>query len=135
MKRLCVFGLAAILCVGTVMTAAGAIEPDAEEKINQEWDVATQEHMEKVQTAKKLAYKNLESATQEEKKRILEARNTLIYDGSWAADGWTITIERADGRVEKVPEFSALFPGWEKPEFESCEPLDRSAQIVPLREK
>lgn len=30
---------------------------------------------------------------------------------SWVADGWTATVTRADGTVERVPNFSELFPG------------------------
>ena len=65
-----------------------------------------------------------------EKEKILEARNTLIFHESWAADGWTITIERADGTIEKVPNFSSLFPGWEEPKFEPQESLDDAAVVV-----
>lgn len=34
---------------------------------------------------------------------------------SWVADGWKAVITRADGTVEKVPNFSELFPGQELP--------------------
>ncbi len=129
-KKLCVFGLAVILCAGAGMSAAGATGPAAEEKINQEWAAAAQEQKEKVRAAEEWAYQDLESATLAEKEKILEARNTLIFHESWAADGWTITIERADGTIEKVPNFSSLFPGWEEPKFEPQESLDDAAVVV-----
>lgn len=34
---------------------------------------------------------------------------------SWVADGWTAAITRADGTVERVPNFSGLYPGQELP--------------------
>ena len=34
---------------------------------------------------------------------------------SWVADGWKATIVRADGTIERVPNFSELFPGRELP--------------------
>lgn len=34
---------------------------------------------------------------------------------NWVADGWKTTITHADGTVERVPNFSELFPGQELP--------------------
>lgn len=34
---------------------------------------------------------------------------------SWVADGWKATVTHADGTVERVPNFSELFPGQEYP--------------------
>lgn len=34
---------------------------------------------------------------------------------SWAADGWTASVTHADGTVERIPNFSELFPGQDLP--------------------
>lgn len=34
---------------------------------------------------------------------------------SWVADGWTASVIHADGTVERIPNFSELFPGQELP--------------------
>jgi hypothetical protein len=48
---------------------------------------------------------------------ILNARHTIIYSTSWTVDGQGEYV-RPDGTVEKLPEFSDLFPGWDLPRMD-----------------
>ncbi len=63
------------------------------------------------------AYMDLESATEEEKERILAARKKIICNAEWAADDVNVYVVDSDGNVkEELPHFSELFPSdWKAP--------------------
>ena len=71
-------------------------------------------------TVKQLAYSNYESASNEMKAKILEARNSLIYSTSWVANGASGRIVDETGNViEVLPDFYELYPkDWEIPTVE-----------------
>ena len=73
----------------------------------------------KIAAAKEIAYMDVETASAEMQERILAARETIIDSKSWVADGFEVTVTRADGPVTKIPQFSKLFPGWDIPAGES----------------
>lgn len=60
---------------------------------------------------------------------ILAARKKIIFgDQAWTVDG-QVSIVNEDGTVEKLPEFSDLFPGWDIPEDnEKCPPQSRAVR-------
>ena len=76
------------------------------------------------------AYMPLEDAEPELQKKILKARENIIFSTSWSADEATLYIERNDGTVEQAPKFSELFPGWDIPETIPDQELDDSARIL-----
>ena len=57
-------------------------------------------------------------------------REEIIYSKSWTADGVVGFVRHRDGTIEKVPEFSEVFPGWEVPKTEPREKMDSSAYII-----
>lgn len=65
--------------------------------------------------AKKIAYRDLKTASKEEQAKILEARKLIINSTSWVADGFNANTIDADGKRVPLPHFSELFPGWEMP--------------------
>ena len=68
------------------------------------------------------AYLDLSTAEESLHSVILEARKIIIYRSSWVADGQVGYVFDENGKiVEKVPNFSDLFPpDWEEP-IESIE--------------
>lgn len=69
-----------------------------------------------------LAFREPDPAQPELTDEILSARERLIYSRSWAADGYTVYIEDLEsGRIERLPSFSELFPGWDMPAADSPE--------------
>lgn len=84
----------------------------------------------KEEDIQQLAEMPLDTATPEMKEKILEARNEIIFGQSWAADGVELYVERRDGTVEKVPEFSELFPGWEVPVIDSSSDVEEDSEII-----
>lgn len=70
----------------------------------------------KVDAAKKIAYKNAETASPALRDEILEARKVIIFNETWIADGFEATVTEPDGTVYRVPHFSDLFPSdWNLP--------------------
>lgn len=63
------------------------------------------------------AYLDYNSALEQIKPVILQAREKIIYRQSWAADGTNIYILDENGHVMKdIPNFSDLFPAdWNEP--------------------
>ena len=58
------------------------------------------------------AYLDYESAPDDVKEFILEARRSIVYgENSWTVDGH-VSIVHPDGTVEQLPEFKDLYPGW-----------------------
>ena len=73
------------------------------------------EREKKLAEAKKIAYRDLKTASKEEQAKILEARKLIIKSTSWVADGFNANTIDADGNRVPLPHFSELFPGWEMP--------------------
>ncbi len=71
--------------------------------------------------AQSYAYMDLETAPEELQKKILEAREVIIYSQSWVADGFECYVTSPDGTRETIPSFSELFPGWELPTIDPNE--------------
>ena len=63
------------------------------------------------------AYMNLESVDEEMEYLVLNARNEIIMETSWVADGVKGYVENEeDGTVRELPQFSEMFPSdWEMP--------------------
>lgn len=102
-KRIATF----VLAIATVFcTSVSAMAVDVTPESNQ---------AAKVSAAKELAYMDIESASSELKAEILEARNVIIFNETWVADGYEATITEPDGTTYKAPHFSDLFPGWDLP--------------------
>lgn len=72
----------------------------------------------------------LDTAGPEMQEQILEARNEIIFSEGWSADGVEIYVERRDGTIEKVPEFSELFPGWDMPTIENSLSVESDAELL-----
>lgn len=116
-RKVCaVLSFVSIICM--------AIVPAAAETEN---DAARQE---RIQAARQYAYLDLESASSEMKEKILSAREIIIYSSDgWCADGFSGTVTYADGTVERVPNFSELFPSdWDLPD-DDC--LDVTEYVNP----
>jgi hypothetical protein len=48
------------------------------------------------------------------KEQILKSRVNLVFGNTrWVADGIAAYIANADGSIEKLPNFSDVFPGWD----------------------
>jgi len=62
------------------------------------------------------AYMDYNKASNEMKQVILHARNIIIFNSTWIADGYEGGILNPDGSFETLPFFSELFPDWEIPE-------------------
>ncbi|MCI9609866.1 MAG: hypothetical protein HFG07_06580 [Oscillibacter sp.] len=73
------------------------------------------EREQKLAEAKKIAYRDLKTASKEEQAKILEARKLIINSTSWVADGYNAFTIDTDGNRVPLPHFSELFPGWEMP--------------------
>ena len=63
------------------------------------------------------AYLDLSTAEESLQPVILEARKIIIFRYSWVADGIEGFVHDENGKiVEKVPQFSDLFPSdWDEP--------------------
>lgn len=74
----------------------------------------------KLMTTEQLAYCDIHSAPAEVQADILEARDAIIHSTSWTVDGQA-EICHPDGTIEKLPEFSELFPDWDIPTVPDAE--------------
>jgi hypothetical protein len=81
------------------------------------------------ETTEYYAHLDLASASDDLKPVILDARNEIIYHSSWTVNG-AAELVLPDGSVEKLPEFSDLFPGWDVPK--SSEPVKSEAPAPTL---
>lgn len=74
--------------------------------------------------AKEIAYQDIEQVSPEMQKEILAARETIINNESWVADGYNAAVIDADGTATALPHFSELFPNWDAPveKIESVQP-------------
>ena len=70
------------------------------------------------------AYLNLDTLSPEQREEVLKARNEVIYNHSWVADGYEgFTGNVLTGETEKLPSFHELFPeDWEIPTVDPVEP-------------
>ena len=68
-----------------------------------------------VKAAEKIAYMDIDDATPDMTEKILEARDVIINNTSWAADEYPAYVEHVDGSIEKLPSFSEVFPDWDLP--------------------
>lgn len=68
-----------------------------------------------------------EDGNTQEQEEYIKTQNEIIFSKSWSADGVRIYVERRDGTIEKVPEFSELFPEWDIPEMDANQEIDQSA--------
>ena len=63
-----------------------------------------------------IAYMDLETADEEMRKKILEARNKIIFSKSWVADGIEGGGADPDNNTVTVPQFYDIFPlDWDIP--------------------
>lgn len=69
---------------------------------------------EEVEKARVTAYLDIENADDELRDQILKAREIIIFSSSWVCDGEEAYVSR-NGKLEKLPQFSELFPEWEYP--------------------
>lgn len=70
----------------------------------------------KVAAAAEIAYLDVKTAAPALKAEILEARNVIIFNETWIADGYEATVTEPNGTVHNVPHFSELFPAdWDLP--------------------
>ena len=69
-----------------------------------------------VAEAEKYAYLDYASASEDEKAVILGAREYIIWQSSWSADGVPAFLTSPDGTVTYLPYFHDIFPDdWEIP--------------------
>jgi len=63
------------------------------------------------------AYMDLNTTDESLKSKVLQARNIVIYNSSWVADGVNGYIEdKKTGTKRELPHFSEVFPSdWEMP--------------------
>lgn len=112
--------LSLVMCFALSATASSnAPQSEVSASTAAAWAAADAAHAEQVSIAKNYAYMDLDSASEEMKETILEARKTIIYSQSWVAEGVTGTITDVDGTVTELPTFSELFPQWDMPAVET----------------
>ncbi len=107
MKRIYSFiGVGAALCSLVTVVSAANVPTKAPEAIKDELTLASQ-----------YAYQDLETASPEQKEKILKARETIIFSKEWVADGHTCFVEDSTGEIVRVlPTFSEVFPeDWDVP--------------------
>lgn len=115
-----------LLCASVMSTISGATIPCG----------ATINSMDE---AKSYAYMDIESASEDLKEIIREAREYIISQSDgWVADGWkgaVVNMETGEV-VEEVPQFHEIFPDdWEVPKDESVKKSEADEKIeYPTRE-
>lgn len=69
-----------------------------------------------------LAYSDLESASPEQKEKILDAREAIIWASEWQDDDSCFIKSNSDRMTwYELPRFRELFPGWDKPRTGAAE--------------
>lgn len=72
--------------------------------------------LEEFKDAAEYAYMDSESASENQMKKIINARETIIFEESWTAEAGIAWIETDTGEVEELPEFYSIFPtDWDIP--------------------
>ncbi len=112
--------LMVIVILVSSMSTAYAVSMDGKNDleataVQEAWAAAEAAHNAKVEAAKEYAYRDISKATPEEKEKIIDARNTIIYSNGWVADGFELARVKANGTYEYMPKFSELFPDWDIP--------------------
>lgn len=121
LRKIFACGMAIISLFCTTAFAAG---PSAEMS-------AEAKQMERVSAAQSIAYLDIDEASPAMQARILEARDVIINNTSWVADGYTAVVHKANGTSYEVPKFSELFPGWDMP-MESIAFTSANSGLVPM---
>lgn len=86
-----------------------------------------------------LAYSDIDKADPEQREKILDARETVIFHNSWindlCPDGivFSYAIDPAKKEIGFYPMFSELFPGWDPPRPDNSD-VAPSTPIEPLEE-
>lgn len=82
--------------------------------------------IDKEREVSRLAYMNLDQASEAMQEKILQAREEIIFSKSWVADGLQGFVYDKDGNViEEVPQFSEIFPAdWDMPTFDVQEDIE-----------
>lgn len=117
MKKICVVAMAIILLFGSIGTIS-AKETHADTDAD-------------LVDALKIAYLDLDNASPEMQKKILDAREKIIFSTDWVADEYAMSIEDLDGNVIRtVPNFSEIFPEWDLPVYDmELEQADEAIEI------
>lgn len=78
------------------------------------------------------AFMDMKNASDSMREKILEARETIIFSKSWAADGAQLGIFNVETGeiVEWLPSFSSLFPGWDVPVMDTNKEINPNL-VVP----
>lgn len=122
MKKLIALFVSTLLFATSLTSLAAGAPASAQ-------DTATQEALTK---AEQYAYLDLDSASPSMQKKILDARNTIIFSKDWVADGYEADVEDVTtGEVlETLPSFSELFPGWDLPVDESIASTSNDSSLT-----
>lgn len=114
MKKICVVAMAIILLFGSIGTIS-AKETHADTDAD-------------LVDALKIAYLDLDNASPEMQKKILDAREKIIFSTDWVADGFEMRIEDTEGNlIRTVPSFSEVFPDWDLPVSDAAYMTDSPA--------
>lgn len=115
-KRMITLAMTLVMAM-SLAVPAGAVETaeSAEEQVSRA-----------VKAAERYAYLDVEKATPAMKEKILEARDVIIFNTDWVADGHQAYYEDAEGNIEALPPFSEVFPGWDVPT------VDAEVQVLDL---
>lgn len=105
MKKIVSVVLAWMMLIGTTVTASAA-EADHEKQLGND-----------------IAYLELDEASPDMQKKILKAREQIIYNTDWVADGYNGAVMDAETGeiIEVLPHFSEIFPDWDVPTEEITE--------------
>ncbi len=80
-----------------------------------------------------LAYSDIEQADEETKKKILAARDEIIFGSNndgWSETGMGMVYNSFEGTFTLLPRFSDLFPGWDLPIDNTTECADGPSFVV-----
>lgn len=78
-----------------------------------------------------LAYSDIDKASQEQREKIIEAREIVINHSSWVNDiegqGFVCYMQNmADREITFTPPYSEVFPGWDPPRPKAAEEAKRN---------
>lgn len=97
-------------------------------------DISQQISFANIAEAEAYAYLDYETASAEEKVVIIQAREYIIWQSSWSADGVTAFLTSPDGTVTYLPYFHDIFPDdWDIPEMPTDDklPADNEEASLP----
>lgn len=122
MKRMVGLFLTFALFVAMSVSASAAAEKNTHEA--GACGSVTKAYEADLAAAKEIAYQDITQASPKMQKEILAARETIINNESWVADGYNAAVIDVDGTATALPHFSELFPGWDTP-VEKIEPVQQ----------